>query len=293
MKKQRITRGSLTGFIIATLVACSQPQTPDAQTSSPTSPSAPTTSGQTATGEVGSMQLRANGEDFVRQGLVSKDGWQINFDHVFVSFGEATAYETDPPYNAETGGELTAKQSISLAGEKVVDLAEGDEKAEAILVNEVPAPPGRYNALSWKMTKAKGGPVADQVMVMEGVATKGEQTVPFVLKFDQELQFVCGDYVGDERKGILQPGGKGELEATFHFDHLFGDGNTPATEEPNTTALGFDPFMNIAEGGQLSADLAALKQKLSEADYQKLMSILPSIGHVGEGHCKETQLTTK
>ena len=26
--------------------------------------------------------LVANGEDFVRQGFVSKDGWRISFDHV-------------------------------------------------------------------------------------------------------------------------------------------------------------------------------------------------------------------
>lgn len=293
MKKQQITLGSFTGFIIAILLGCSQPQTPNTQTSSPASPQAQTTPGQTATGEVGSMQFRANGEDFVRQGLISKDGWQINFDHVFVNVGDAMAYQTNPPYNAEAGGEPAAQQSISLVVEKVVDLAAGDENAEAVLINEVPAPAGQYNALSWKMTKGKEGPVADQVMVLEGVATKGEQQIPFVLKFDQELQFVCGDYVGDERKGVLQPGGKGELEATFHFDHLFGDGNTPVTEEPNTTALGFEPLASVAEAGQLVADLPTLKQKLSEADYQKLMGILPSIGHVGEGHCKETQLTAK
>ena len=33
-----------------------------------------------STGE-GSLVLVANGEDFVRQGFVSKDGWSINFEH--------------------------------------------------------------------------------------------------------------------------------------------------------------------------------------------------------------------
>jgi len=28
----------------------------------------------------GRLQVYANGEDFVRQGFVSKDGWSINFD---------------------------------------------------------------------------------------------------------------------------------------------------------------------------------------------------------------------
>ncbi|WP_353736712.1 hypothetical protein [Moorena sp. SIO2C4] len=30
----------------------------------------------------GKLQFRANGEDFVRQGFVSKDRWQISFDRV-------------------------------------------------------------------------------------------------------------------------------------------------------------------------------------------------------------------
>ena len=34
-----------------------------------------------STGE-GSLVLVANGEDFVRQGFVSKDGWSINFEHL-------------------------------------------------------------------------------------------------------------------------------------------------------------------------------------------------------------------
>ena len=133
------------------------------------------------------MQFRANGEDFVRQGFVSKDGWQINFDHVYVNLVDATAYETYTPYDAEAGGEPQAKQTISLVIQKTVDLAEGDENAETIVVNEIPAPPGRYNAISWKMAKAAEGPAEGQVLVMQGTATKDSQTIPFTVKIDQEL----------------------------------------------------------------------------------------------------------
>lgn len=123
-------------------------------------------------------------------------------------------------------------------------------------------------------------------MVIEGVATKGGQEVPFVLKFDREMQFICGDYVGAETKGVLSPGGTTNLEATFHFDYLFGDEKTKATEEINTKALGFEPLAALAENGQLVADLSTLKQKLSGADYQKLIEILSNIAKVGEGDCK-------
>ncbi|MBE9146049.1 DUF4382 domain-containing protein [Planktothrix mougeotii] len=290
MKKQQIQRSCLMGFIVATLIGCSQPQTPTASTSTSETPQAQITPNSTQTGEMGLIQFQANGEDFVRKGLVSKDGWNINFDHVYLNFGEATAYQSDPPYNPEAGGQPIAKTSISLVIKKTVDLAEGDENTQAIVINEVPAPPGKYNAISWNLNKGTEGILAGQVMVIEGVAKKGDQQVPFILKFDQEMQFLCGDYVGEQRKGVLQPGGKADLEATFHFDHLFGNGKIPATEEPNTTALGFEPLSKIATNGELVADLPTLKQKLSPADYQTLMNILPSMAHVGEGHCQELTL---
>jgi hypothetical protein len=143
------------------------------------------------------------------------------------------------------------------------------------------------------MNKAQEGPAAGYTMVMQGTATKGGQTVPFTLKLDQELAFVCGDFVGENRKGILQPGETAQLEATFHFDHLFGDGEAPADDEINTGALGFEPLAKAAKGSSLDADLAKLKQQLSSEEYNKLIAILPSLGHVGEGHCKETQLTAQ
>lgn len=273
MKKQQI---SLISLIIATLMGCSQPETPQVQN----------TPNIAQIGEIGTVKFQANGKDFVRKGLVSKDGWTIKFDHVYLNFVDAMAYQADPPYNAETGTQPNAKTNISLVVKKTVDLAEGDDTAQAIIVNEVPAPAGKYNAISWNLRKGIDGAIADQVMVIEGVATKGDQEVPFVLKFDREMQFICGDYVGEEPKGILQPGGTTNLEATFHFDYLFGDENKNATEELNSKALGFQPLAAMAENGQLVADLSTLKQKLSEADYQKLIEILSNIAQVGEGDCK-------
>jgi len=179
-----------------------------------------------------------------------------------------------------------------LDGVKTVDLAEGDESAEPIVVGEVSAPAGRYNALSWQMVKAPDGPAAGYPLVMQGTATKDGQTVDFNLKIDEELGFTCGDFVGDDRKGILTAGDAADLEATFHFDHLFGDSETSADDELNTGALGFDPLAAIAENGQLDADLATLREQLSQEDYVKLIEILPSLGHVGEGHCQETTLTS-
>jgi hypothetical protein len=279
MKKPSLIIPTILWFSLLPLFSCSN------------SPVANESSNQVTSGE-GTLQLRANGEDFVRKGFVSKDGWQISFDHVYVNLAEVKAYQTDPPYDAHQGGEIQAKETVTFVPMKTVDLAEGDENAEPILVAEVPAKAGQYNALSWKMTPGTSEPNQGYPLVLIGKASKDGKTINFNVKINQELAFKCGEFVGEERKGILSPGGTANLEATFHFDHLFGDGESPPDDEINTGALGFSPLANIAENNQIDADLTSLQAKLAPADYEKLKGILPSLGHVGEGHCHEL-LTVK
>ncbi|MFE4108176.1 DUF4382 domain-containing protein [Almyronema epifaneia] len=242
--------------------------------------------------EPGTLALRANGEDFVRQGFVTKDGWQIDFEHVYVNLADVKAYQSDPPFDANANESLKAIAEIPLTQTQTVDLAEGDENAEPILVSEVEAPAGQYNALSWDMVPAQAGPAAGQVIMLVGTANKDGRTVDFTLKFDQPYSYVCGDFVGESRKGILQPQANADLEATFHFDHLFGDGEAAADDEINTGALGFDPIADLAAGSEVEADLAQLEQQLSAENYQLLKNALMGLAHVGEGHCKETEVTT-
>jgi len=257
--------------------------------SSPPTQAPANTDGAAAAG-TGTLQIRANGEDFVRKGFTSKDGWQIAFDHVYVTLADVTAYQTEPPYDAQTDKPLEAKQQVSLNQPQTVDLAAGDVTAEPILVGEIAAPPGRYNALSWKMPKATEGDAGGSALKLVGTATKNGTTLPFAIRVDRELGFQCGEFVGDERKGTLTAGNKADLEATFHFDHLFGDADTPMTDDLNKQALGFQPLAKLASGGKLDVDTADLKLALSPEDFQKFQAILPSLGHVGEGHCKETTL---
>jgi hypothetical protein len=236
--------------------------------------------------EKGTLQLSANGEDFVRQGFVSKDGWAITFDHVYITLADITAYQSDPPYDPHSGGDVKAKITTSLDGAHTVDLAEGGEDASPILVGEVKdAPAGHFNALHWKMARASSGPASGYSLVVVGTAEKGGQTVEFSIKIDQEYTYTCGEYIGDERKGMLQKGGTADLEMTFHFDHIFGDAETPMDDGLNVGAPGFEPFAEAAEGGALDIDMAGLQRELSAGDYQMLVDILPTLGHVGEGHC--------
>nr|WP_239112703.1 DUF4382 domain-containing protein [Halomicronema sp. CCY15110] len=283
-----LTQTAIAAALPTLLLACSPQATTDTDPNAQSDPAEDTTAAA-ADGE-GELTIRANGEDFVRQGFVTKDGWQVDFDHVYVTLTDITAYQTDPPFDAETGGVPKATETVVISETVTVDLAEGDDSAEPILVKSVEAPAGRYNAFSWQMMPAPEGPAAGQTIWMQGTAAKEGETIAFVMKLDPELAYVCGDFVGDERKGILEASETADLEATFHFDHLFGDGEAPADDDINTGALGFDPLAAIANGNTLDVDMAALEAQLTPEEYQTLMGILPSLGHVGEGHCEETQL---
>jgi hypothetical protein len=220
-------------------------------------------------GEKGTLQFYANGEDFVRQGFVSKDGWSISFGHVYITLEDITAYQTDPPYDPHDGGEIDGDATVGLDGAYTVDLAEGGEDAERILVGELEdVAAGQYNAISWNMVKATSGPAAGYSVVMIGTAEKDGQVIDFTINIDSECSYDCGEYVGDVRKGILTDGGTADLEMTFHFDHIFGDIETPLDEEPNQGALGFEYFIDYADGSTAEVDMGEIH-----------------LGHVGEGHC--------
>ena len=220
-------------------------------------------------GAVGTLQFHANGEDFVREGFVSKDGWSINFDHVYITLADITAYQTDPPYDPHSGGELKGEVEVNLGKVYTVDLAEGGTDAPPIFVGEVQsAPAGHYNAISWKMVKASSGPASGYSLVMIGSAEKDGRSVEFTINVDEECSYSCGEYVGDARKGILEKDGTADLEMTFHFDHIFGDAETPLDDELNRAALGFEPFVGTAEDGKVDLNMEELH-----------------LGHVGEGHC--------
>ena len=233
----------------------------------------------------GTLQFTANGEDFVRQGFVSKDGWAISFEHVLITLSDVTAYQTDPPYDAHEGGPIEGADSVALEGVHTVDLAEGGEDAAPILMGEVSAPDGHYNAISWRMQKAASGDARGYSLLVVGLAEKDGRQIPFTLAIDEEYEYRCGEYVGDERKGIVTAGGTADVEMTFHFDHIFGDADTPLDDDLNQTAVGFQPLADIADGTALDADLAELESRLSPGDYAMLVDILPTLGHVGEGHC--------
>lgn len=240
----------------------------------------------TSNSGVGSLTFHANGESFVRQGFTSKDGWEIQFEHVYTTLNEITAHQTDPPYDPHEGGRITSDIKVGLDGMVTADLVEGGEQADPILVGAVSdAPAGRYNALSWEMAAPESGPAAGYPLVLIGQAEKDGRTIDFTLKIEMQTSYACGEYVGDERKGVLAEGGEADLEMTFHFDHIFGDGRLPPDDDLNLAAVGFEPFAAAASREAFDMDLTQLEGSLTQDQYRALIEIMPTLGHVGEGHC--------
>lgn len=224
------------------------------------------------------LTLVANGEDFIRQGFTSKDGWRIDFNHAYVTLDEVIAYQTDPPFNAESDEMINASESIILVDEAItIDLAQGDENASPIIVAEAIAPTGVYNAISWKLINDAQ---SNSSIVLDGIAVKDGETINFVLNLPIPLEYQCGEFVGDERKGVLEAGKDAQLETTFHFDHIFGDGEATPEDEINVGAIGFQPLAQLSNNGELNIDLATMKAQLSPEDYEKLekSSIFGSCG---------------
>ncbi|MBD2652098.1 hypothetical protein H6G45_01055 [Synechocystis sp. FACHB-383] len=238
----------------------------------------------------GTLIVRANGEERAREGLTTKDGWFLDFSHVYVSLAEINAYQIEPAFDASTDAPLPdTAVAIAIPGSTVVDLAAAGKDAETVLVGETPAPAGKFNALSWQMPLAAAGPTQGYSILLEGTATKNGRTIPFRLGVKEQLGFICGDFVGDERKGILTAGGKADLEATFHLDHLFGEGKEPADSDINLSAFGFAPLAALAQEKGIEINSEDLQAQLGEADYQTFLQVLANLGHVGEGHCRQTR----
>ncbi len=223
-----------------------------------------------STAKTGTITFTANGEDFVRQGFMDKQGWNIAFEKLYVNIADPVAYGAP--------GEAVLKGSFQ------VDLAEGDEDAGPVTVGKsTDAEPGNYQSLKFKIRRADSGEYKGCSIVMIGNAEKGETEVPFIIKLTEEMDYNGKEgYVGDQVKGMLPDGGDTEVEMTFHFDHIFGDKEAAADDHINTGSVGFDFFNQFAEDGKVNVsqgDMAGAE------GYGTLVNAVWSLGHLGEGHC--------
>ncbi|MFU8794949.1 MAG: DUF4382 domain-containing protein [Dethiobacteria bacterium] len=234
--------------------------------------------------ESGMLIFNANGEEFIREGFTSKDGWDLSFDQAYVTVGNIKAYQSDPPYDTDQGWDIEYNTMMEVSGIYNANLADpASDPYQLAVLADVPA--GHYNAISWQMLRAADGPSEGYSLFLTGQAEKDGVIIDFTLGIEQEVAYLGGDYVGDERKGIVTSGGTADLEMTFHFDHLFGDGDEDIDDPLNLGALGFEPLAALAVDGVVQADFATLSETLNSDHYALLVAVLTHLAHVGEGHC--------
>ena len=229
--------------------------------------------------KTGTIVFRANGEDFVRQGFIDRDGWHLSFDKVLLNLAGPVAYNSGKSLEAVLPGTFT------------VDLADGDDKAPSAIVGRLEkAAPGNYQSLKFRLKRISEGAFAGSSIVLIGMAERGGNTVPFDIRFDEELLFDGREgYVGDEIKGLLPEGGRTDVEMTFHFDHIFGDAGAPEDDHINTGSVGFGFFHQFVRDGSVAVTQSDMK---GAQDYEKLVRSIWTLGHLGEGHCDVSEQTT-
>jgi hypothetical protein len=324
----------------------------------------------------GTLQFFANGEDFIRQPFVSKDGWEIAFTNFYVNVYGPTAVqgvveEEEPGEQVQVASEGSSEgrvtpahaghphtgisaggDHVALAGDYLVDLHQTPEDLpeERTLVGTIarkdtfdnPVLMGNYNTINFSLKpvefsggqytgrcpamteeeceEAAWGMVAGDVTYtirMTGTATcdgaqvcGAEEIVGFDIlllpvkygnPYESGLAWSSCAWVGDGQPGLVTANGTGEIEMTFHSDHIFGDAEGDA--EINDFAPGFGPFALLAQAsGSCKAGedrcIVATEEEVydgwfdlrdthpeMEYVYGMLIYSLGTVGHCGEGHC--------
>jgi hypothetical protein len=176
---------------------------------------------ETTSGGTGAVVFTANGEDFVRQGFVYKQGWHITFDKLFVNIVDPTAYQPD-----EQKGEVVLK------GAHWVDLAEGDENAEQITLGTVrDVHAANYQSLRFPLKRAESGEYRGNTIVMIGKASKDDHVNTGSVGFDFFHRFIEGDTVDVSQSEMKNSEGYSTLvEALWTLGHL-GEGHCAVSNQ--------------------------------------------------------------
>lgn len=224
--------------------------------------------------KTGNLLFTANGEEFIVNGLVSKEGWKIDFENVLVNIDAPEAYNND-----------SSALRATLKGDHLVDLKRGTAENPVVSVGIVSnLQTGNYQSLKFSLKKIKKGENEGFSIIMKGKASKEGKNIPFVIKLNEELTFDGKEgYVGDSLKGLLKKRETADVEMTFHFDHIFGNIESGAADHVNSKSPGFQIFLDYAEEGGINVNQNQMKENPL---YNNLISGIETLGHLGEGHCE-------
>ncbi len=248
-------------------------------------------------GSGGTLTFLANGEEFIRGGFTDKTSWTLSFDHFYITLSGLTGVQVVEETDTQ---QLTVAHAghphvdipegaahVALDGVYTLDLTQGDGPTT---IGSMDAPIGNYNYAAFNMTQQDDGDFAGYSIIMQGTATKDAETIAFTIKLTEQMTFSgCHQEVDDEFAGVVELGGEGSVETTYHSDHLFGDfGELGNPDSVNPSALGFQPFADLAVDGVLDIDQAQMEAQMTPDDYATFLAALYTLGHSGEGHCNYT-----
>jgi hypothetical protein len=241
--------------------------------------------------EDGTLEIRIYGEEFAEDGIpadVFGDGWEMRFDKVLISVGEAHAATADDD------------PALSAAAYQVFDLAQASD-GEGYLVASGEVPGGAYDVVGFRVAAdgdaVAGNAEADDVELMidgelalyvEGNATKDDVTKSFAWGFTGATRY-------DACEGTAEIDGTSAATVlTIHMDHLFYD--DLFSEEPNV-AFDLVAAADTDDDDEVTADELAALDISTEERYQvgstgidNLFDFIAyqtgTVGHIdGEGHC--------
>lgn len=229
--------------------------------------------------EKGNLRFLANGEGFVANGFTDKTGWKIEFTKVIVNLTDISVLSKD--------GAIT----VNLPGVFPTDLKKGADATVSVgEVQNVNAT--EYRRLKWSVKRMTEGEYNGYSMVLMGTAVKAGKKITFTIKLDEEVTWDAKDgYSGEKVKGIVKKGQTGEVEMTFHWDHVFGDKSQALTHHVNKGAVGFDFFARFAKNNVVDINQQELKEKGKDL-YKMLIVSIHNMGHSGEGHAAVVSSTT-
>jgi hypothetical protein len=243
----------------------------------------------------GTLDIQIYGEAFIEDGIpadVFTDGWSLSFDSFLVSVGDITA--------GSAGDDSPALADPTY---RIFDLSQSSGGDGFVVVSEI-VPGGVYDDVSYRIggtsSAVAGNAGAEDVafmnergysMYVEGVATRGDETITFAWGFTTATAYQSCQSVA------VVDGAPARSVLTIHADHLFYD--DLISEEPGVRFDAIAAADSDGDGDVTGAELAAVditgfeRYQVGSVDVEDLWTFIDyqgsTVGHIdGEGHCAIT-----
>ncbi|MDV2998657.1 MAG: hypothetical protein N5P05_000263 [Chroococcopsis gigantea SAG 12.99] len=194
------------------------------------------------------VSLTIEADNTIKNGLTSKDGWKLQFHHLYVTIAKMKpaanmSYEKNHGNNTITLVEVPT--TIDIISPRTPSLKSSENKTHAVIIN--------------------------------GVATKDDRRIEFTLSFDRERDYICDRLT--KGNNYLAPQPPQQIDTSLGFERLFGNAERAASDTINQNAIGFQPLANLSRNQSLNLDEASLKT------YLPLTQNLTNVNNISDNNC--------